>query len=353
MGRSATANNTYSIAMGDSTLASGLNSTATGHKTKSIGAYSTAMGHASIANNDYSTAIGYIATANGIGSVSIGNTTTAGGPNSLAVGYNTVASGASSTAMGNTTNASGVNSFAMGYNTTASGDASTAMGNNVSTSGKNGSFIIGDNSTGSVMANDNPNQMAMRFDGGYAFRSDAIVVVGVQLPHGANAWTTISDKKRKENFASINGEDFLNKIDQFNLVSWNYKGQDTKTFRHYGPMAQEFYAAFGKDRYGTIGNDTTINQADFDGINLIAIQALEKRTNQLKIENEKLKNEDAALNKKLAEITELRKENEILKQAVAELQTSFNEQQKQVVKSLKQLEALAKKQTAKELLVIK
>ena len=49
-------------------------------------------------------------------------------------------------------------------------------------------------------------------------------------------------------------------------------------------MAQEFYAAFGQDEYGSIGNDTTINQADFDGINLIAIQALEKRTTQLKEE---------------------------------------------------------------------
>ena len=118
-------------------------------------------------------------------------------------------------------------------------------------------------------------------------------------------------------------------------------------------MAQDFNNAFGHDKYGTIGNDTTVNPIDMIGIDMAAIQALEKRTNQLKIENEKLKNEDAALNKKLAEVTELRKENEILKQAVAELQTSFNEQQKQVVKSLKQLEALAKKQTAKELVVIK
>ena len=38
--------------------------------------------------------------------------------------------------------------------------------------------------------------------------------------------------------------------------------------------------------YGTIGNDTTINQADFDGINLIAIQALEKRTSDLQKEIE-------------------------------------------------------------------
>ncbi len=45
-------------------------------------------------------------------------------------------------------------------------------------------------------------------------------------------------------------------------------------------MAQEFYSAFGYDEIGTIGCDTLLSSADFDGINLIAIQALEKRTKE-------------------------------------------------------------------------
>ena len=36
--------------------------------------------------------------------------------------------------------------------------------------------------------------------------------------------------------------------------------------------------AFGHDEFGEIGCDTLINQQDFLGVNLIAIQALEKRT---------------------------------------------------------------------------
>ena len=36
--------------------------------------------------------------------------------------------------------------------------------------------------------------------------------------------------------------------------------------------------AFGHDEFGEIGCDTFINQQDFLGVNLIAIQALEKRT---------------------------------------------------------------------------
>ena len=43
------------------------------------------------------------------------------------------------------------------------------------------------------------------------------------------------------------------------------------------------------------GADTTINSADFDGVNLIAIQALEKRTASYKNEMEGLKKENAEL----------------------------------------------------------
>ncbi len=47
-------------------------------------------------------------------------------------------------------------------------------------------------------------------------------------------------------------------------------------------MAQDFYRHFGKDSYGTIGNDTTIATADFDGVSFAAIKALEERTRELK-----------------------------------------------------------------------
>lgn len=46
-------------------------------------------------------------------------------------------------------------------------------------------------------------------------------------------------------------------------------------------MAQDFYKAFGHDELGEIGCDTLINQQDFLAVNLIAIQALEKRTNEI------------------------------------------------------------------------
>jgi hypothetical protein len=47
-------------------------------------------------------------------------------------------------------------------------------------------------------------------------------------------------------------------------------------------MAQDFFAAFGHDGVGQIGTDTTINSGDMAGILVIAVQALEKRTAELK-----------------------------------------------------------------------
>jgi len=52
--------------------------------------------------------------------------------------------------------------------------------------------------------------------------------------------------------------------------------------RHYGPMAQDFYAAFGNDGVGTIGTPTTINSGDMAGILMVAVQALEKQNRDLK-----------------------------------------------------------------------
>jgi predicted adenine nucleotide alpha hydrolase (AANH) superfamily ATPase len=73
------------------------------------------------------------------------------------------------------------------------------------------------------------------------------------------------------------------------MTTWNYKGQDVKTYRHYGPMAQDFYKAFGRDRLGEIGCDTLINQQDFIGVNFIAVKALEERTHAQQKEIDELK----------------------------------------------------------------
>jgi hypothetical protein len=98
---------------------------------------------------------------------------------------------------------------------------------------------------------------------------------------GQVPFTSSSDKTQKENFRPVDGEAVLAKMRGLALTSWNFIGHDPKAFRHYGPMAQDFFAAFGHDDVGQIGSETTINAGDMAGILMSAVQALEKRTAEL------------------------------------------------------------------------
>jgi hypothetical protein len=104
----------------------------------------------------------------------------------------------------------------------------------------------------------------------------------VTVIEGSVPFTASSDKTKKEKFEPVDGEQALGKIRGFELTSWNFIGHDPKQFRHYGPMAQDFFGAFGHDGVGQIGTETTINSGDIAGILMIAVQALEKRTAELK-----------------------------------------------------------------------
>jgi hypothetical protein len=120
--------------------------------------------------------------------------------------------------------------------------------------------------------------------------------------------TVVSDATKKENFQPVDGESVLGKIQGLSLTSWNLIGQDPKHFRHYGPIAQEFFAAFGSDGVGTIGNPTTITSTDMDGILMVAAQALEKRTAEQTEQVSRLKAENATLKARLEALETLIRE---------------------------------------------
>ena len=270
----ATASGQYSLAMGYYTTASGMNSIAMGMSTR--------------ANGNLSTAIGANDTASGPSSTAMGYQTTASGNTSIAMGMGTLASGLVSIAMGNYDTASGNYTTAMGCKTIASGLNSTAMGSFVSTATFNGAFIIGDNSTSTTTNATAANQMTMRFAGGYNLFTNSTASVGVSLAASGNSWASISDSTKKTNFVKADHDYFLSSLSKLKLGSWNYKAQDAKQYRHYGPMAQEIFHYFGRDGKGTIGCDTLLASADMDGIMMICLQALEKRTGELQQANKKI-----------------------------------------------------------------
>jgi len=374
MGYYTTASGTMATSIGHNTTASGNSSCAMGYYSEAQGDYSTAMGEQTIASGFYSVAMGYRTTASNHYSTAIGNLSTASSTGALAAGYNSTSSGNYSVALGykckandagagtgfggaislgyETESTGGFGSVAMGYATDATSDGAIAigwgatasaissiaigglevvangvgsisLGNYVSNDGKSGSIIMGGGggTTGDPTKNHANNEIAMRFLGGYRFYTDDNESVGVIMGPGYNSWQSLSDSTKKENIIEADGEEFLSSISKMKLGSWNYKTQNPKEFRHYGPMAQDIYHYFGNDGVGTVGCDTLLASADMDGIMMIAIKALIKRTEQLKTENAKL----VASNKIIeAENKVLKKDKELVAERLSKLEEVVN-----------------------------
>jgi len=263
----------------------------------------------------YSFATGTETTASGAASTAMGNGTTALGDASTAMGFFSNAVGNYSTALGSNLDALGTGSTAIGAGNEASGDYTTAMGHNASTNNHRNSFCIAGASGDLTAANEVDNQMMMRFDNYKFWISSANYAY---LIPASNGWAYTSDKNKKERFEELNGETVLNKISAIPSYSWNFKAADTKQYRHYGIMAQDFYDAFGKDSYGVIGNDTTVSPLDLLGVAYSGIKELAKKSTSLARENEQLKKDNLALQKKMEEIEQQFANNNAINQAMAD-----------------------------------
>jgi hypothetical protein len=168
--------------------------------------------------------------------------------------------------------------------------------------------VFGDASPGGeLVVDDAPNSFVTRADGGYKLYSDWNLAAGVEVLSGGGSWSELSDRNSKENFTDLDADEVLEKVSSMKVQRWNYKTQD-ESIHHVGPVAQDFYAAFG------LGfSDKRITSSDRAGINMLAIQALKKRTDELARENELLKHENALLKDELAMIRDLQEEIEMLK----------------------------------------
>ena len=229
-----------------------------------------------------------------------GNGNTASGFNALTSnttgGANTASGGGAlvSNTTGNSNTASGVN--ALFHNTTGSFNTAIGVGADVGFDNLTNAAAIGN---GAIVDASNKIRLG----------NTAVTVIEGQV-----GFTAVSDKKQKENFQPVDGEEVLTKIRGLNLSSWNFIGHDPKQFRHYGPVGQEFFAAFGHDGIGTIGTPTTITSTDMAGVLMIAVQTLEKRTAGLQQKNELLKEAAEALK---TENTELKFRLEALEKRVS------------------------------------
>jgi hypothetical protein len=81
--------------------------------------------------------------------------------------------------------------------------------------------------------------------------------------------TQSSDRNAKMAIEPVDSTEILAKVKALPVSSWTYKHDANDGTRHIGPMAQDFYAAFGTGR-----DDKGISSLDSAGVALAAIQAL-------------------------------------------------------------------------------
>jgi len=168
-----------------------------------------------------------------------------------------------------------------------------------------GAFVWGDN-TAAAIHSPAADTFVVRANGGVWFGQATTELTptlgtgvfiststGAYLSTGGT-WTNASDRNLKEHFAPVDHQAVLEKVAQLPITTWNYRAQDASV-RHMGPVAQDFYAAFG------LGEDNThISTVDAAGVSLAAIQALYERNQALEAENAALQAQLGELERRVA-----------------------------------------------------
>ncbi len=266
----------------------------------------TNAGYATVSGGEYNTASGLASTiGGGAGNIASGSWATIGGggvnsapTHSATVGgggintasgsYATVGGGSSNTASGNYATVPG------GAVNLAQGDFSFAAGRRAKAYNQ-GCFVLAD-ATDADETCVNDNRFVFRVTNGFYIWTTVPHTAGVLLPAGGNAWSSVSDRAAKENFAPVDGRDLLNRLTAIPIQTWNYKSQDD-SIRHIGPVAQDFHAAFGVGE-----DDTHISTVDADGVALAAIQGLYHLVQQKDDQIAQLEQENLALQNRLGSL---------------------------------------------------
>jgi hypothetical protein len=238
-----------------------------------------------------------------------GETNTASGTDaSIGGGKENTASGTQSTVAGGADNTAGYRSTVGGglsnttdsYGTVPGGYLNNATGYSFAAGRRakanhQGSFVFADTNDFDF-ATQVDNSFKARVTGGVRF------VVGIDgsgsttwsclLTYGNN-WSCTSDRDMKENFKTVDSIEVLERLSEIPIQRWNAKGTSSEV-DHMGPMAQDFYAAFG------LGEDErSIGTMDVDGVALAAIQGLYAISQEQAEQIEDLRVENTSLRKQL------------------------------------------------------
>ena len=176
-----------------------------------------------------------------------------------------------------------------GNGNTASGEHSTVLGGQDNTAGGSYSVVAGrnaeSNSDGQFVFTDSSpetdtfptgisNRFYAMFDNGYRFLTDTTDgEAGVWMGNGATSWSSISSVEKKTDIVPVDAQDILEKVADLDVSTWTYKWK-TDTL-HMGPMAGEFFDAFGLG-----DSDEGIQTIDADGVLFAAIQGAAEKLDE-------------------------------------------------------------------------
>jgi trimeric autotransporter adhesin len=213
------------------------------------------------------------------------NTVSAAGGFIASGGYNTVSALGAVVDGGYQQTASGsFSTIPGGYRNATSGTYALAAGA-FANAGQNGTFVWSDGSNGSaVLSSSHAYQFLARASGGFTLYTNAGATVGAQLPAGSGTWESLSDRNAKTNIVPLDDETVLDKVAALPISRWSYRTEHG--VRHAGPMAQDFYAAFGLGE-----DDKHITSIDENGVALAAIKALHRENVQLRAANGRIERE--------------------------------------------------------------
>jgi hypothetical protein len=154
----------------------------------------------------------------------------------------------------------------------AAGDYSVASGHRSTIHPAHGGVFLFADAHDFDFESETANEFAVRATGGVrmvtAIDGSGKPVSGVELATGSGSWSSLSALEVKENIATVDAVRILAQLGEVPISTWNYAGQEP-SIRHIGPMAQDFYTAFG------VGEaEEYIATVDADGVALAAIQGL-------------------------------------------------------------------------------
>lgn len=97
---------------------------------------------------------------------------------------------------------------------------------------------------------------------------------GAKLSPGGS-WDNASSRSRKDGITDLSGQSLLTKLMALRVFRWFYRAERRHPERHIGPMAEDFFKAFG------VGDATSISAADMAAIALGCIQEQQKQIQSL------------------------------------------------------------------------